>query len=98
MNKFGSQDKSIVSSNKGSSTAPTVAIVTINYAIEGDATKLPSTIRTRDDLRRALSRIAADAKVGDCLQSAEILWAPEDPTETLTRETAYADFPNLLPI
>jgi uncharacterized membrane protein len=78
-------------------TAPTVAIVTINYAIEGDQTKMPK-IRSRDDVRLALSRLAADAQVGECLLSAEVLWSPEEPFETLSRDEAYADFPNLVPI
>jgi uncharacterized membrane protein len=100
VNKFGSQNKP--DSRKRSSDgeillSPTVAIVTINFAIEGDATKLPS-IRTRDDLRHALFRISSDAQVADCLLTAEVLWSPEDSSETLSRESVYADYPDLVTI
>jgi uncharacterized membrane protein len=80
-----------------STAAPTIAIVTINFAMEGDSTILP-VIRSRDDLHSALSLIASDALVGDCLMTAEVLWSPEDVSETLSREEMYADFPNLVPI
>ena len=80
-----------------SSAAPTNAIVTINFAMEGDSTILP-TIQSRDDVHTALSLIASDALVGDCLMTAEVLWCPEDISETLTREAMYADFPNLVPV
>ena len=80
-----------------STAAPTTAIVTINFAMEGDSTVLP-VIKSRDDLHSALLLISSDALVGDCLMTAEVLWSPEDISETLSRETTYADFPNLVPI
>jgi len=78
-------------------SSPTMAIVTLNFAIEGDSTMMPA-VRTRDDLRRALKQISADAVVSDCLLTAEVLWSPEDSSETLSRDTVYADFPDLVPI
>merc|ERR1712125_17144 len=70
----------------GSSTSgeATVAVVTIILSIEGDKTKLP-TIKSNRDVEKALSTIAADSKVENCLLSAEILWTPEDASETLTK-------------
>ena len=52
-------------------------------------------IRSRRDLERALSTIAAQAKVGDTLESCEILWTPTDPNESLTMTDIVADHPNL---
>lgn len=75
----------------------TKAVVTITLALEGDATRLP-TVRYRRDLLDALSRIASDAKTGDCLVSAEVLWAPEGGHDVLTQNDVYADFPELVPI
>jgi uncharacterized membrane protein len=83
--------------SKTSPSTPTVAIVTINFAMEGDSTLLP-TIKSRENVHDALSMIASDALVGECLITAEILWSPEDPLESLSREAIYADFPNLVPI
>lgn len=75
----------------------TAAIVCINLAIEGDSTSLRS-VRSRQDLLDALSKIASDSQVGECLLSAEILWAPEEPWEVLTSSDIYADYPNLIPL
>ena len=72
----------------------TVAVVTLVFAIEGDSTKLPS-IRGIRDVEEALSKIAADVKVEDCLMSAEILWTPGDASETLTERDIYVDYPEL---
>lgn len=101
MNKFGSENRPDArkahSDDDDASFSSTVAIVTLNFAIEGDSTQLPA-IRTRDDLRLALKRISADALVSDCLLTAEVLWSPEDSTETLSKETVVADFPSLVPL
>ena len=85
-----------------------MAVVTLNFAMmkqeeeDGsgdDAQGLPNNISTRSDLRRALRQISADAVVSDDrLLSAEILWLPEDSSETLSRDDVYADYPDLVPI
>lgn len=75
----------------------TVAVVTINLCIEGDSTKV-SQIRNRVELESALSRIASDSQVDDCLLAAEVLWSPESRTERITSEDIYADYPSLFPI
>ena len=90
------------------SSSTTMAVVTLNFAMmkqeEGngfgdDAQGLPNNISTRSDLRRALRQISADAVVSDDrLLSAEILWLPEDSSETLSRDDVYADYPDLVPI
>lgn len=72
----------------------TVAVVTIILSIEGDKTKLP-TIKSNRDVEKALSTIAADSKVENCLLSAEILWTPEDASETLTKRDVIAEYPSL---
>lgn len=74
-----------------------MAIITVNFAIEGDSTKLPE-IYSIEDLRKALRRISSDAQVDDCLITAEIVWAPEDRTERLSREETYEKYPNLVPL
>jgi uncharacterized membrane protein len=71
-----------------------MAVVTLVMAIDGDSTKL-SSIRSMADVEEALRKIAADAKVDDALQSCEILWTPEDRSETLTLRDVVADYPEL---
>jgi uncharacterized membrane protein len=98
VNKFGTQNKFDTQSSEAlSSSSPTAAIVTINFAMEGDSTALP-VIRSRDDALAALSLIASDALVGECLLTAEVLWSPEDMSETLSKEEMYSYYPNLVPI
>lgn len=76
---------------------PTMAVVTINMAIEGKSLASKQ-ISSRDDLVRTLSQIAADSQVDACLLSGEVLWSPEVPGERITNEDLYADFPNLIPL
>jgi uncharacterized membrane protein len=98
VNKFGKyEDRSEPSNKKPSKSEPTVAIVTINYSIEGDSTKLPY-IRYRKDVAEALNLIAKDSQVEDCLLSAEILWAPDNVAEVLKKDDLYVDYPNLIPL
>ena len=78
-------------------TGATVAIVTINLSIEGDSTKV-SKIRNMVELTSALSRIASDCQVDDCLLSGEVLWSPVSRTEKITWEDVYADYPSLVPL
>jgi uncharacterized membrane protein len=72
----------------------TVAVVTLVLAIDGDSTKVPQ-IRSIADVEDALRKIASDVRVSDCLQGAEILWTPEDRSETLTFRDVVADYPEL---
>jgi len=72
----------------------TLAVVTIVFTIEGDNTKIPE-IRSVLDVETALTRIAADSEVEDCLISAEVLWTPGDISETITEREMYADYPEL---
>eukprot|EP00986_Skeletonema_menzelii_P012325 scaffold6751_cov188-Skeletonema_menzelii.AAC.6 len=53
-------------------------IATILLSIKGDRTSvpLPFGILRQRDVGRALSRIATDSKVGDCLVGSEISWFP----------------------
>jgi uncharacterized membrane protein len=80
-----------------SSHRSTKAVLTLNLAIEGDSTKFGK-IKTRSQLRDALSRIGSDCQVEDCLLSAELLWTPEERSDFLTSEDVYADYPNLYPL
>jgi uncharacterized membrane protein len=77
--------------------AATAAVVSIILCIEGDSTKIPE-IRNRRQLRDALSRIAADSQIEDCLLSGEVLWTPEDPVEWLSDQDIYYDYPTLYPL
>jgi uncharacterized membrane protein len=72
----------------------TMAVVTLLVAVEGDSTKLPI-IRSQSDVEEALAKIAADVKVDGCLQSAEILWTPEERSETLSMKDIVGDYPEL---
>ena len=69
--------------------------MTLVLAIDGDSTKIPTRIDSVADVEEALRKIASDSKIDDCLQSAEILWTPEDRTETLTLRDVVADYPDL---
>ena len=75
----------------------TIAVVTILLQIDGDSTcnTLSSTINSIRDVEQALSRIAADSQVDDCLKSVEILWTPEERDETLTMRDVLADYSDL---
>jgi uncharacterized membrane protein len=96
--KFGGVDYSAGDRDRlpgtGVDGKATMAVVTIVMAIDGDSTQLGQ-IRSMTDLENALQKIASDAKVEDCLQSVEILWTPEDRSETLTLRDIVADYPEL---
>ena len=95
MSIFGGVDYGNKSPYESSTSGEaTVAVVTLLLSIEGDKTKLP-TIRSYRDVEKALTTIAADSKVENCLLSAEILWTPEDASETLTKRDVIAEYPNL---
>lgn len=72
----------------------TMAVVTLLVEIDGDSTKLPN-INSMSNVEEALQKIASDSRVGECLQSAEILWTPEDRSESLTVREVAADYPEL---
>lgn len=95
VNVYGGVDLSNSRSDRSSSFAKaTCVVVTLILAIEGDSTKLNKISQMRD-IENSLAKIASDAKVDDCLRSAEILWTPEDPGEILTRREVYQDYPEL---
>jgi len=96
VSKFGGVDYSLSSKNTGSSAdgKATMAVVTLILNIDGDSTKIPK-INSISDVEEALRKIASDAKVDDCLQSAEILWTPEDRSESLSLGDVVADYPEL---
>lgn len=72
----------------------TMAVVTLLVSVEGDSTQLPI-IRSQKDVEEALAKIASDVKVDGCLQSAEILWTPEERNEVLTMKEVVSDYPEL---
>lgn len=78
----------------GPASQATVAVVTLLLAIDGDSTKVPA-IKSIQDVEDALRRIALDSKVDSCLKTAEILWTPEDRSETLTLRDVIAEYPQL---
>lgn len=98
VNKYGGVDYSLQlgKSGRGASDNPkaTMAVVTLVMAVDGDSTKLPKVGSIRD-VEEALRKIATDVKVDDCLQSAEILWTPEDRSESLSVRDVVADYPEL---
>eukprot|EP00980_Cylindrotheca_fusiformis_P023447 scaffold10490_cov129-Cylindrotheca_fusiformis.AAC.3 len=100
VSKYGGVDYSMDNNNNrpsGSSLVDgkaTMAVVTIILNIDGDSTKIPK-ITSIADVESALRRIASDSKVDDCLQSVEILWTPEDRSETLSLRDVIADYPEL---
>jgi uncharacterized membrane protein len=97
ISKYGGVDYSSSNGDRGvgDGTKATMAVVTLVLAIDGDSTKIPTSMNSMSDVEEALRRIASDSKVDSCLQSAEILWTPEDATETLTLRDVVADYPEL---
>jgi uncharacterized membrane protein len=100
ISKFGGLDTSgdkrrAFSADETKNEKATMAVVTLVLSIQGDSTKLPTKIQSASDVENALRKIAADAKVDDCLIGAEILWTPEDRNEVLTRQDVVADYPEL---
>jgi uncharacterized membrane protein len=83
--------KSVVSIH---STA-TVAIVIILLSLEGNSLRHFDGIKSRKDLKEALSLIYSDVQVGDCLMAGEVIWSPQDPSEQMTIQEIYSDFPTL---
>lgn len=71
-----------------------MAVVTLVLSIDGDSTKVPR-ITSLEDVEESLRKIASDSKMDDCLQSVEILWTPEERSETLTLKDVIADYPTL---
>jgi uncharacterized membrane protein len=96
VSKYGGVDYSNGSNGKSSPSGSkaTMAVITIMLAIDGDSTKIP-TMNSIKDVEDALSKIAANTKIDDCLQGAEILWTPEDQSETLSLREVVADYPEL---
>lgn len=72
----------------------TMAVVTLILSIDGDSTKVPR-IGSLQDVEESLRNIASDSKMDDCLQSVEILWTPEERSETLLLKDVIADYPTL---
>jgi uncharacterized membrane protein len=99
VSQFGGVDYGVGSNSNSdgldsSGGKATMAVVTLILAIDGDSTKIPP-INSVEDLEQALRKIAADAKVDDCLQSAEILWTPTERWESLSPRDVVADYPEL---
>lgn len=102
LNRYGGVDYAIIPTEKGGglvtgrsgSSRPTLAVISLIVAIDGDSTKLPK-INSFSDVEKALTAIATDVKVSDCLRSAEILWTPEDSNDVLTERDVAADYPSL---
>lgn len=79
-----------------SSDQATMSVVTLVLHIRGNSlTKNKKSVSSLEDVRHLLTKIAADSKVDDCLQGAEILWTPGDARETLTQRDVVADYPEL---
>jgi uncharacterized membrane protein len=96
VSKYGGVDYSGGSGRQSSPSGSkaTMAVVTIMLAIDGDSTKI-GTMNSIKDVEDALRKIAANTKIDDCLQGAEILWTPEDQSETLSLREVVADYPEL---
>lgn len=98
-NKFGGVDYAARSGDarlQSDTFSPqaTSAVITLLISIDGDQTKLPQ-INNISDVERALTRLATDVKVDDCLRSAEVLWTPEDKNDVLSERDIIVDYPSL---
>lgn len=97
-NKYGGVDYGAagnkLSDQQALGAQATSAVVTIIIEIDGDETKLPQ-INNISDLQQALTMLATDVKVDDCLRSAEVLWTPEDSDDVLNDKDVIIDYPKL---
>ena len=110
VNNFGGKnqpDEGSSLSNDRTKYRATEAIVSLTLSIEGDSLIIKKgynrkdnskRIRTREELRQLLTSIAADTKVDECLLAAELLWAPEERQDILTKQDIAADYPELYPL
>ena len=105
VNKFGSEDKSETPAERTKPVrdgfpSPTLAIVTLNFVLRSVSTgeEVLGTIQNRADLEETLASLAANACVANVVEAAEVLWSPENATETLQQDDAYKDFPELVPL
>jgi len=72
----------------------TAAVITLLIAIDGDSTILPG-ISSISDVEQSLTRIASDVKLDSSLRSAEILWAPDQEQDVMSRDDVFIDYPKL---
>jgi uncharacterized membrane protein len=93
----GPSPRSEAKGGGGGGTTTTLAVVTLLLAIDGDVTR-PRPIRSLASVEDALGKITVDATTDACLRSAEILWTPSDPSETLTTVDVMVDYPQLRPL
>eukprot|EP00468_Gymnochlora_sp_CCMP2014_P004621 CAMPEP_0167762104 /NCGR_PEP_ID=MMETSP0110_2-20121227/12558_1 /TAXON_ID=629695 /ORGANISM="Gymnochlora sp., Strain CCMP2014" /LENGTH=333 /DNA_ID=CAMNT_0007648893 /DNA_START=90 /DNA_END=1091 /DNA_ORIENTATION=- len=73
---------------------PSHMVVTILVALR-DAPTLPL-VKGFEDMRAALAMTSARASIEDNLLAAEVLWTPEDPGDTMSREELFLKFPELI--
>jgi len=78
----------------GGRNQPSHMVVTVLVALR-DAPNLPQ-IRGLEDMRAALAMTSARASIEENLLAAEVLWTPEDPSDTMSREELYLKFPELI--
>ena len=83
-------------SGGGSVGGQTYMVVTVMALLEG-GTALPQ-ISSSADLRRALSQLASEVGKEDNLVAADVLWTPQESTDTLSREDMFSYFPELIDI
>lgn len=74
----------------------TYMVVTVMALLEG-GTALPQ-ISSSADLRRALAQLASEVGKEGNLVAADVLWTPQEATDTLSREDMFAYFPELIDI
>jgi uncharacterized membrane protein len=73
----------------------TMAVVTVNIVLEGE--KVLPTRRVRADVINLVRWMAATVPVAS-LVAGEVLWTPQQPYDTLTREVLDQRYPELVPL
>mmetsp|Transcript_29598 Transcript_29598/g.66963 ORF Transcript_29598/g.66963 Transcript_29598/m.66963 type:complete len:267 (-) Transcript_29598:2114-2914(-) len=98
-NKVSGMDKSEARSSEGKLDdigKATEAVITMILAIEGK--ELPS-VKDMKSLRTCLTELGGSDMLGNnALLAAEIMWTPEEPWETITKEDLILEYPKLLPL
>ena len=97
-NNYGGVDYSMKEAGgsvlDGGGGQATSAVVTLIVTMDGDETTFPKINGIRD-LEQALTRLATDVKVDNCLRSAEVLWTPDNGNDILSEREVIVDYPKL---
>uniref|UniRef100_A0A7S0QBA5 DUF1517 domain-containing protein n=1 Tax=Coccolithus braarudii TaxID=221442 RepID=A0A7S0QBA5_9EUKA len=89
--KWESEQKSLTRTSAGEATYMVATLVVLLR----NGSELPE-VTGVNELREAISQLAADVSIEDNLIAAEVLWTPEDPNDVMDRDDMFLNFPELV--